>query len=528
MSLAVSLALVLLATAPAIAGTPATGDFLEFDQKTTVGEGQGNYTGYTETTQSHYRYSVSSVAGNTVSVTGTGSWSYSNSLGSSSSGSDVYHPVFPLGTRKYLSGNDVVVSDPANATVWFWIPVPTAVGHVIQVLDEPLTVQSLSATYWIGAVPHATILLQGTGSYNRDDVYGRFFATYTDKYYYDANTGFVVGEQYTEQDSDGFNGFVNSTTLTVTSSSYPVPLDLPTTALVYAGIPAAIIIAVVGVIRVRRGPSRLRIGSGNQATYVRIRKAKRPADATGLTPDGSPFFGPFLPVFAERSIAEGDPVVLALDERKIVGLALLDRESGMGSLFATEDRVARVLMKRVKMRDFFAEATIPGRVLGAKEVDRFTILQLKGPQPLEYDTSVVRPMTAEDLGFVTFIAQEVYQSRAARFIQSSFQAGDLGFVALSNGAVVGFGFAMVVGSVARLHTLTVKATERSRGLGTELTKARLSTLAALGVDRVIVEISRQNTASLQIARQVGFVPVGDSVYYSKNPPAAPSALQRPT
>jgi L-amino acid N-acyltransferase YncA len=262
--------------------------------------------------------------------------------------------------------------------------------------------------------------------------------------------------------------------------------------------------------------------------YVRIAKAKRQADLTGLTPDGSPFFGPFLPIFAERSLAEGDPVVLALDDRRIVGLALWDRESGMGSLFASEDAVARVLMKRVRMTDFFADGTIPGRILRAQEIDRFTILQLRNPQPMEYDSSVVRPMTADDLAPVIGITQSVYRERAGAFIQSSFKAGDFGYVATAQGHVVGFGFATVVGTVARLHTLTVAPAERARGIGTEIMKARLSALAALGVDRVITEISRQNVASLRIATKVGFAPVGESVYYSRNPAAAPTAMQRQT
>jgi GNAT superfamily N-acetyltransferase len=532
MTLSLACALALLSAAPAVAGTPSTGDFFEFDQTSKVNNGNGAYFGYEETTQSHYRYTVSSVSPTQATVQATGSWTFSNSTGASYPGSDSYTPVFSLSTRVYIAGYDVHVADPANATVWFWISLPVSLGQVIQVLDEDLTVQSLSATYWIGAVPHSAILLEGKGAYTRNDVYGVYTATYADQYYYDPNTGFIVAEQYTEQDEGTWQGqpasFTNSTSLAVTASSYAIPLDLMSFSLLYLGVPAAIVLVIVGIIRIRRGPSKLRIGSGSQATYVRIRKAKTPADATGLTPDGSPFFGPFLPIFAERSIAEGDPVVLALDERKIVGMALLDRESGMGSLFASENLVARVLLKRVRMTDFFADANIPGRMVGAQEVDRFTVLQLQNPQSTDYDTAVVRPMTADDLGPVTMIAQDVYRSRAQRFIESSFKAGDLGFVAVSGGRVVGFGFAMVVGTVARLHTLTVAAPFRAQGIGTELTKARLSTLAALGVDRVIVEISRQNTASLQIARKMGFAPVGDTVYYSRNPPAAPAALQRQT
>ncbi len=200
----------------------------------------------------------------------------------------------------------------------------------------------------------------------------------------------------------------------------------------------------------------------------------------------------------------------------------------MGSLFASEDVIARALMKRVRMTDFFADGTIPGRILNAQEIDRFTILQMRTPQPVDYDSSIVRPMAAEDLPAVIAIAESVYRERAGAFLQSSFKAGDLGYVAVSRGQVVGFGFATVVGTVARLHTLTVAAPERARGLGTEIMNARISALAALGVDRIIVEISRQNVASLRIATKAGFAPVGESIYYSRNPAAAPTAMQRQT
>lgn len=528
LGLALALALMLLASAPALAATPHVNDHFAFDQTTTVNSGTGEYYGYSEVTHSHYRYTIVSVSANEATVSGTGSWSYSNSTGTQLSGNEPYTIVFWLGNRTYRSGIDVGVSDPATATVWFWISLPVTVGQIVYVLDEPLTVESTSATYWIGAVPHAAILLEGSGAYTRNDVYGSFQATYTDKFYYDPTTGYIAAEQYSELDTSTFATFMNSTTLTVTSSSYALPLDLGIALLLYLGIPAAIVVVVVGVVRVRRGPSRLRLGSGNAATYVRIQRAKTPADVTNLTPDGSPFFGPFLPIFAERSIAEGDPVVLALDERKLVGLALMDRESGMGSLFASDDRVARVLMKRVRMQDFFADATIPGRILRAQEVDRFTILQLRDPKAVDYDADIVRPMSADDLPAVIALTENVYRGRAAKFIESSFKAGDLGFVATSAGRIMGFGFATVVGTVARLHTLTVAPGDRSRGIGTQIMNARLSTLAALGVDRVIVEISKQNAASLRIATRAGFAPIGETVYYSKNPPSAPSAVQRQT
>lgn len=465
-----------------------------------------------------------------MSVLGTGSWSFQGSDGTRSSGTDTYNPVFSLSTRQYISGRDVNITGPIS--IWFWIPTNVTVGDVVEVLDEPLTVTALSATTWLGAMPRSAILLTGSGQYPRDDEYGTYTATYHDEYYFDRESGFVVAERFTEQDVGSWQGepasFRYRAELFVTASSYPIPLELLTFSLVYLGIPAAVVLVVAGVIRVRRGPSRFNVGSKDFPTSVRIRRAKTPADVVNLVPDGSPFLGPFLPVFAERSIAEGDPVVLALADRRIMGMVLLDRESGMGSLFATDERVAQVLGKRLRMRDFFADAALPGRLLRATEMDRFTILQLRNPQARDYDTALVRPMSADDLPAVVAIAEAVYRGRARRFLQSSFQAGDLGFVATSGGRVVGFGFAMVVGPVARLHTLTVDAAYRAQGIGTEIMNARLSTLAALGVERVLVEISKNNAASLRIATKAGFVPVGDTVYYSRRPEMAPMAIQRQT
>jgi RimJ/RimL family protein N-acetyltransferase len=520
-----ALALPLVFSAYVAASPPRADDFFEYEYNTFVDEGAGDYTGYTDSMHSQARYSVGSVVGDTVTLHGVGTWTFEGSDGTSQSGSTDVTPVFSLSTRQYLSGIDIN-STILNPSVWFWIPSSVSVGKTIPVADEVLTVTSIAATVWLGAMPRSTVLLEGSGSYTRNDAYGVFAATYHDQYYFDRESGFIVSEQYTEQDTSFSASFRFRGEVYVRASSYPIPLDGVAFLLVYVGIPAAAVLAIAAVLRVRRGPSRLRIGSGDQAQYVRIRKAKDPAEVTGLVPDGSPFFGPFLPVFAERSIAEHDPVVLALDDRRIVGMALLDRESGIGSLFASEGSVARVLLKRLRMRDFFADGTLPGRILGAKEVDRFAILQLRNPQPMEYDTTVVRPMTADDLYLVTVIAQSVYGGRASRFIASSFQGGDLGFVATSGGRIVGFGFATVVGTVARLHTLTVSADQRAQGMGTEIMNARLSALAALGVDRVIVEISKANAASMRIATRVGFAPVGDSIYYSRHPEAAPTALQR--
>ena len=523
--------LVLPFLGPAIAAmAPRAGDRFEYDYNTNVDQGSGEYTGYTDHMRSHSAYAVQGVQGDQVTVHGTGSWTFDGSDGTHQSGVVDATPVFSLSTRHYLSGIDVNVTDPSNATVWFWIPTPAQAGDTLRVLDDVFTVTSTDATIWFGLFPHKAFLLEASGQYDRNDAYGKFLATYHDRYFFDRDSGFIVAEQFDEHDANAVAGFHYHAEVQVTSSSYAIPLDWVSFSLVDLGIPAAAVLAVAGVVRVRRGPSRFALGSKDFPREVRIRKVKKPSDVVNLEPDGSPFFGPFLPVFAERSVAEGDPVVLALADRRIVGMSLLDRESMLGSLFASDDKVARILLKRLRMRDFFADGTIPGRIVGAHEIDRFTILQLQNPSALPYDSNIVRPMSADDLPAVTVIAESVYGGRSRRFIESSFRGGDLGFVAMSQapGRIAGFGFATVVASIARLHTLTVVAMDRARGLGTELTNARLAALSALGVDRVIVEISRQNVASLRIATRAGFASVGETIYYSRRPQLAPTAFQRQT
>src|SRR5438876_5586318 len=526
--LAIGALLLPFAGVAAIAATPHVGDRFDYDYNTNVDGGTGDYYGYTDHMRSHSSYSVQSVQGDQVTVRGLGSWTFDGSDGTHQSGTVDVTPVFSLTTRRYYSGIDVNTSNPNTTTVWFWIPTPTTAGQTIPVLDDIFTVTSTDATLWLGVVPHKTLLLEASGQSKRNDPYGQSDPTYHDQYYFDRDSGFIVAELFDEHDANFAAGFHYHAEVWVTSSSYSVPVDTVTFSLVDLGIPGISVVGLVTAVRVRRGPSHLRLGSKDFPTDVRIRKAKHPADVTNLVPDGSLFFGPFLAVFAERSIAERDPVILALADRKIVGMSLFDRESMVGSLFASEEVVARVLAKRLRMRDFFADGNLPGRIFRAKEIDRFTILQLQNPTAPAYDATIVRPMTAADLSDVVAIAEQVYGGRSRKFVESSFRGGDLGFVAMHGPAVAGFGFATVVGPVARLHTLTVVATDRARGLGTELTNARLATLAALGVERVIVEISKQNVASLRIATRAGFAPIGETIYYSRKPEAAPTALQRQT
>jgi L-amino acid N-acyltransferase YncA len=92
--------------------------------------------------------------------------------------------------------------------------------------------------------------------------------------------------------------------------------------------------------------------------------------------------------------------------------------------------------------------------------------------------------------------------------------------------VVGFGFATVVGTNARLHTLTIIPRLRASGFGSDIMAARLTVLSALGVDRVLVEISKHNDASMAVARNAAFNRIGETVYYSSRLAKVETVKQR--
>src|SRR5213594_4766172 len=250
----------------AAGAAPRTADFFEYNYNTYADQGTDYYFGYSDKMISHARYTVQSVSGDLATVHGLGSWTFDGSDGTHQSGVTDVTPAFSVSTRRYVSGIDVNAS--ANATVWFWVSMPLAQGQTLQILDDVFTVISTDVTVWNGIIPHRTIQLQASGTYTRDDAYGNFAATYTDRYYFDPDSGFVVAESYEERDTNPSATFRFRAEVFVTASSYAVPLDLIPLALVDVGVPAAAVLAVAAAIRVRRGPNRLRIGSKDFPTDV--------------------------------------------------------------------------------------------------------------------------------------------------------------------------------------------------------------------------------------------------------------------
>lgn len=518
--------LILPVLASSASADPVVGDYFEYDYNTFVDEGTGWYYEYSDSMTSHSRYTIESIDGEWVTVHGVGSWRFEGSDGYFDSGSIDLTFAFSTLSRRYQGTTDLDIDyyDPA---VWFWIPPSPTEGQVLRILDTSFTVVDTEHTKWFGIIPRKVDVAYGSGSYIRDDVYGTFDAEFEDTYTFDRATGYISSESYVEHNWNATAGFRYRAEIKVTSSSYELPIDWTTLLLIVLGIPGVIFVVALMIWRIRRGPSRFTIDSNIGPRQVSLKRVKDAREVNALRSNASKFFAPFLSVIASRARTDKDPVVMAVSGPEMVGLATLDRESMLGSLFAVDERVAKALTRRLRMNDFFVEVNGSGwNLTPAKKVDSFDILELRDPRPSVFDAKKVRPMTADDLGRVTSISKAVYGGKSSKWIRSCFEGGDVAFVATDNGEAVGFGFATVSGDSARLHTLTVMPQSRARGLGSELMAARLTVLSLLGVNRVIVEISRHNSASMRVAMKAGFARVGETAYYSRRPQKADIVLQR--
>ncbi len=526
LALAILLVAILVGTltaAPSSGEMPGPGIWFEYDFNTYTDQGDGDYSGYWDEMKSHSRYEISAIDGDNVTVHRTGSWSFRASDGTFDSASFDATFFFNATSRAYNGPYDVD-GVYVNPIVWFWVSTPLAIGEDVPIIDDVLTVRALDDVVWFGLLPKAASRLESDGMYRRNDAYGQFDATYTDRYWFARDTGFIVAERYEERDVavDLSASFRWRAEVFVTASSYEVPLHLPTFLAVDVGIPMFVIAACLLAYRRRRGPWRMTANTPQGKRRIVLRRVRKPDALQNLKPGGSKYFTPFLPMFARRALASNDPAVLATDDDRIVGLFIHDRESNVGSLFAEDEAVALSLSKRIRVNDFFAEDKL---ARPDKPFDTFLVLELRDPKAATYDVELVRPMTGDDIPSVTAIAETAYQGKAKQWIRSSYEDGDLAFVAV-HGKVVGFGFATVADGAARLHTLTVLSEFRARGIGSEIMAARLATLAALGVERVIVEISMHNAASLRVAYKFGFQEIGRTTYYSRSREGAAFPWQR--
>jgi hypothetical protein len=212
---------------------PQKGDYFGYSETTTVNDGQGSYTGYTDQLQTTGKEQMNSVDGDVVSASYSYSYQYSNNQGSSTSSSSSGNYTWSSSTFTYLNGTDnevgfggIPYSSPLH--VWFAMNASLPVGSTFSILNTQFTVLSKNYSLQLPTENEyvQTIQTEGTGQYQRNDVYGVFTASYTWYEYFDPSTGYVVGYSYVEQDNGQDQGQTGSFTYTddlyVTSTGYPL------------------------------------------------------------------------------------------------------------------------------------------------------------------------------------------------------------------------------------------------------------------------------------------------------------------
>lgn len=261
----------LLPTAAGIGGhyIPQTGDRFQYYETIVLNGGSGNYLGYTENTYVNGSLEVTGVPPNgTESASYQSSYRWMNSTGAEQPGSSSGAFTFSANSFLYVNGTDNQTGYTSPTYVWFYMNDSLAAGSSFSLLNTPFSVVSTDYTYALpGRGNVATISAQGSGSYERNDDYGVFAATYTWKSYFDPGTGYIVGYVYTEHDSDGAgDGFTWTDTLYVTSTTYALTSASATTAsspdpfstigVVIAIVFVVIILLVVVWLLTRRRPLR--------------------------------------------------------------------------------------------------------------------------------------------------------------------------------------------------------------------------------------------------------------------------------
>ncbi len=548
----VVLAALLLPAAPVVAAAdhPDTGSFFEYTFHRAVGGGSGEYYGYTDDTRSSGRYDIIAVNATQATVHARYDWTYSTSEGGGRSGHVDRQVTFSLPDRHYsgqLTDYDELDGTVASAyAVWFWVPPGSARGTQVLVLDNLLTVRSRDATVWVNGLPRTAVELSGTGTGSRNDAYGQFSFTYTDTYWFDLETGMFLRERYEEKDTGTWfgdpAGFTWTEDLEFTGGSYEPPLDTAAFAVFLFEIAA--VLAFVGYVawrfkwrartvyptdggavwsvkvRLLKDPSKLKQVGGEPHRSTKELSMLVDPEAKGVTEN----FQPFLWDFARKGKLAGDRMAVAENRSGLQGLAIYNRESRIGTVFAQSTEIAESLRRMVGAQDFFSEwrhqvptasrstALSAGVVMNRGDAynvfDTYNVMRLDTIPESGYDTSLVQRMRPEDVGDVARLAKFVYKIDSKKFVESQLAAGDFGYVARVDGRLVGFGFATYTGAVGRVHTLAVDPGFRNRGIGREILRARLAALRDLGAKYVLSEIAEWNLGSMELAVSHGFRPVG--------------------
>jgi hypothetical protein len=188
-----------------------------------VGSGTGDYSGYTEQTivsgtENVYEVTTDGI----VSAHYSYAWNFSNSEGSTDMGSSSGNFTFSSNTFLYVNGTDDQTGY-VNPTVWFCMDDSIPKGGTFVLLDTLMTVMSKNHSYYLPSQTRNVyaIFAQGNSNYQRNDVYGQFTATYTWNTYFDPSSGYIIGYDYIEHDTNSSGtGFTYTENLYISSASY--------------------------------------------------------------------------------------------------------------------------------------------------------------------------------------------------------------------------------------------------------------------------------------------------------------------
>jgi len=263
---------------PVLAYIPKQGDAFTYSETAAVSNGQGSYAGYTDQTSTRGVEEVESISGSDVLTHYSYSYNFSNSQGNSTSSSKSGDFAWSTSNYTYVNGTDNQAGYSNPIYVWFAMDPSLPVGGTFWALNTHLAI--LSRNYSLQLPTEGryvqTIEAKGAGQYQRNDTYGVFTATYTWYEYFDPATGYMIGYNYTEQDTGSYQGqaggFTYADVLYVTSTSYPLTTaSAPTSTTTESGAfsftpyfevlaPVVVVVLVVGVValavrgRRRRSP----------------------------------------------------------------------------------------------------------------------------------------------------------------------------------------------------------------------------------------------------------------------------------
>jgi hypothetical protein len=201
------------------------GDYFSYYEVENLTNGTGSYTGYTDQTITNGTETMNGVSGDIVSANYNYTWTWNDNAGSTktggSSGDFTFSSVTPF---LYVNGTDNQTGY-VNPTVWFYMDNSIPEGGTFYLLDTEMTVTSKNYSYHLQSQNRNVnaISAEGASSYQRNDDYGQFTAAYTWNAYFDPSTGYIIGYNYVEQDTNSSgDGFTLTDTLYVNLTSYPL------------------------------------------------------------------------------------------------------------------------------------------------------------------------------------------------------------------------------------------------------------------------------------------------------------------